>query len=411
MLPLSWTQDQLFFFNQLTNTTGDIWLAGLPGTGKTTAFIEARKRLEGAGDRVALLAPTGIAAQQIDGCTLARFLNIKTSTNSIAIGRLLEEDDNLIYKIRQQLQGIDVIMIDEISMVGLDLFMATDRLFKVAVGSEENPHHLPFGGKRLLVSGDFFQLPPVKDYHCFYHPAFPEPIELRQVMRQTNITDMAILTDLRKGYITPQVSFWINQSVNRLLPALVTPLHLYPHNQAVDIANQNGLKALAGRVVTFNASFEGFAKFPKSDVIIPEILELKVGAPVMLCVNGDNYQNGSQGKILQIDQYNKAVHVELASGETIIVGETEWNIRGGTGKIIGKVTGLPLKLAWAITVHKSQGQTLDYVRSDLTRSWAPGLAYVALTRTRSLNNIKLDGVPTNLAPDPKVVEFYKRKGL
>lgn len=379
-----------------------IMVLGGAGTGKTT-FLQALRRH--GGSKQAFLAPTGVAALQLGGQTIHSFFGLPP--------RLIDPDQ---VKPRAQkrtlMRKLERLVIDEISMVRVDMLDAVDRSLRIA---RSNP--APFGGVQVVLVGDFLQLPPVVPMaereilgHLGYEGPFafdarvlteiePTRLPFMTVHRQTDADFVAHLAALRTGRGVADAVAAINDASYRPHREGRIPVLLAPTNSRVDAYNRRGMEQLADAGRLYEGRSEGEFDLANDRLPVPEALALKVGARVMAVRNDPERQwvNGSVGTVIGLAA--DRAFVRLDAGGVAEIERVSWErIRydwdEATGKIAAKVVGtytqLPLVPAWAVTVHKAQGLTLEDVRIDLdTGAFAAGQAYVALSRARSLEGLSL----------------------
>lgn len=373
-----------------------VFLTGPPGAGKTYVLNEFVRRAGRAGKRVAVTASTGIAATHIGGSTIH-------SWSGLGIRDKLSPYDRdwlqANARLRKRYLGTDVLVIDEISMLHgarLDMVNEACKLLR------ENP--APFGGLQVILVGDLFQLPPVSrssELADFAHTSAawaelnPKICYLTEQHRQTGDRLLDVLEAMRAG----ELEDWHTETLQERLgqqPGDGLPVtRLYAHNIDVDTINQRYLQALSSETKTFTMQTKGSAKAVEQlvrGVLAPETLELKVGAEVMFVANdfAAGFVNGSRGQVVGFK--DDLPQVKLLRTERIITVEPHsWTLTED-GKKRAEVVQLPLRLAWAITIHKSQGMSLDAAEIDLSKSFTPGMGYVALSRVRSLEGVYLRGI-------------------
>lgn len=396
------------------HTNKCIFLTGKAGTGKTT-FL--RNLAINAMKQMAIVAPTGVAAINACGSTIHSLFQLPPQVfvpTAEANRQLFAEMQMRRQKI-QLLRNLELLVIDEISMVRADLLDAID-----AVLRHYRHKNLPFGGVQMLFIGDLFQLSPVARYedwnilrNYYEGPYFfqshvfrevrPVYIELDHVFRQQNTEFIGVLNEVRNNCLTPasrallntryQPSFSLRQFDN----APDCPIILSTHNQKVDLINQEELARLKGVERTFVAKVAG--NFPESMYPIEKELVLKIGARVMFVKNDSSaekrYYNGKLGVV---KSWTEEGLIVASEGKDIEVGREVWdNLRYEPDakyetvhtEVVGSFEHIPLRLAWAITIHKSQGLTFDDVVIDAEDAFAAGQVYVALSRCRSLEGITL----------------------
>lgn len=393
-------------------TDSNLFLTGRAGTGKTT-FLKKLRELSA--KRMVVLAPTGVAAINASGTTIHSFFQLPFSVYIPGKG-FAGTDKRFLNVSREKkrlIMSLSLLIIDEISMVKPDTLDAVDSILRRLRNSSA-----PFGGLQLLLIGDLRQLPPVvkddewnlvKDYYA--SPYFFEShalkkagfhtIELTTVYRQSDTAFLDILNSIRDG----RASGATLEAVNRRFIPGFNPsdsegyIRLTTHNRLADKLNYSRLDAIPAPEFTFEAEVEG--KFPESAFPADKFLRLKEGAQVMFVKNdigsARRYYNGLIGKIVAISDEKIRV-VPIGREEAIDVKRDEWEISQYrldeiSGKVIQETTGTfrqyPLQLAWAVTIHKSQGLTFDKAIIDAARSFAPGQTYVALSRCRSLDGLVL----------------------
>ncbi len=372
-----------------------VFLTGAPGAGKTYVLNQFVKRAERAGKRLAVTASTGIAASHIGGTTVHSWsgLGILDQLTPDDMKRLGGSD-----RLIKRYNSVDVLVIDEVSMLhGARLDMVNE-LSKVLRGSDE-----PFGGLQVILVGDLFQLPPIsrgsREFDFIHLSAAwaelqPQICYLTEQHRQQGHDSLLeLLEAMRQDGVSAEHGQLLHDRLNQS-PDSATITRLYSHNLDVDAINQRHLDALPGRSYRFEMRTKGgrakLEQLAKS-LLAPEILELKVDAEVMFVANNfaEGFVNGSRGRVIELDAEGPVV--QLQNGRKITVEPHSWSL-SEDGKIRAEVSQLPLRLAWAITIHKSQGMSLDAAEIDLSRAFTPGMGYVALSRVRSLDGLYLQGI-------------------
>lgn len=397
---------------ELVEKTGsNVFLTGKAGTGKTTFLRELRRQSP---KRMVVLAPTGIAAINAGGSTIHSFFQLPLSP--YVPGASFGAKEKRRYQFgkvkRNILRTLDLLVIDEISMVRADLLDAVDSVMR-----RYRRHDRPFGGVQLLLIGDLQQLAPVvkdgewemmKQYYdtpyFFSSKALAMApcltIELQKVYRQQDSKFLALLNKIRENRADDSTLAELNR---RYVPGFVPPadsdyIRLTTHNYQAQAVNDSELAALPGRGVTYRATVEG--TFPESSYPAEEELTLKEGAQVMFIKNATDrtYYNGMIGTVVCAEDDCLRVR-SRDSGEVIELAPAEWEntrytIDENTKEITEAVEGVfrqyPLRLAWAITIHKSQGLTFEHAIIDASRSFAHGQTYVALSRCKSLEGLVLN---------------------
>jgi len=401
------TQAQAF---KILKSGVNVFLTGSAGTGKTFLLTKFIAYLRKKNINVGITAATGIAATHIDGRTIHSWsgMGIKDELTDKEIAQLLKKD-----KLRARIKETEVLIIDEISMLDALRLELLDRICRLA----KEPL-LPFGGMQVVMCGDFFQLPPVDAKNG--HPAFAYESSawkraniricyLNKQYRQRDLGFIRILNKIRNNQADQDTLAKLKMRLRQAIKLkTINPIKLYTHNIDVDAINNNELSKIPGD--EFNYEMMGYGPKElvgvlKKNCLAPEHLSLKIGAMVIFVKNNFNqgYVNGTLGKVIGFDKFDFPV-VEIESGDEITVTTASWNIEEDR-QIIASIAQVPLRLAWAITVHKSQGMTIDAAEIDLSKSFEYGMGYVALSRVRSLENIKLMGInEMALKVNPKVVE-------
>jgi len=382
----------------------NVFLTGAPGTGKTYVVNEYIEYLEDHDINVAVTASTGIAATHIGGQTIHSWsgVGIKENISEYEVEAMLEKK-----YLWNRFDKTDVLIIDEVSMLSAGLLDSIDRIAKAMRRS-----HAPFGGMQIVLVGDFFQLPPIGNADTLY--AFQADIwreadmhvcYLEKSYRQDEGELWSLLTQIRKQDVDEGTHMTLSDA-QEFRMSDVEPTRLYTHNADVDTINEQKLSELTTPLRVFPAHTRGAKKnieTLKKSLLAPETLRLKEGALIMFVKNNSEkgYVNGTMGYIVDMD--DDEIIAETFDGKRINVEAESWSVANDDGKILAEVIQLPLRLAWAITVHKSQGMTLDAAEIDLSKCFVPGQGYVALSRVRSIEGLKILGYNANaLAIDPTV---------
>ena len=412
--------DQQKAFDLIANTNTPLFITGKAGTGKSTFIKMIQEKIA---KNFLVLAPTGIAAINVGGQTMHSFFEFPFEV----IGphtKLRISDEK-----RELLKHIDTIIVDEVSMVRCDMVDGMDRYLSTAFHT-----HMPFGGKQVVFVGDLFQLPPVvantadedmlgdlwekgKPYfykaHVLKRMNLPK-IEFRTVYRQKDSSFLEILNRLRIGECTTEDLNLLNQRVDYDGDTEDYSVILTAYRRRADLMNDEKLAELDSEEYCYIGKVEG--KFKTKDFIVPEQLKLKVGAQVMFCKNiSHSCVNGTIAKVSNLSE--DTITVKLENGSEVNVEQTVWEslervynreTKKMESEVVGTFTQYPLKLAWAVTIHKSQGMTFDRMHFDLLHgTFAPGQAYVAISRMRSLEGLTLSNPlrQTHIIQNPEIKAY------
>jgi ATP-dependent DNA helicase PIF1 len=382
----------------------NVFVTGRAGTGKSTLLRYLRTITR---KKTVVLAPTGVSALNVQGQTIHSFFRFKPDITTDKVKRIIRGDRKNIYK------RLDTIIIDEISMVRADILDCVDRFMRLNCGS-----YLPFAGKQVLFFGDPYQLPPVitpaekKIFEGRYATGYFfsaavmgevsfDIIELEKIFRQHDEDFIGILNSIRNNTVTEEMLEELN---SRYDPDFVPDgesffISLTTRNDSSLRINEVRLRNLPGKEYTFTAETEG--AFDKASYPTDKTLHLKENAQVML-LNNDfqkRWVNGSIGKIIQILPEEENIRVQLTDGRVVDVAPYKWEIfryiyNEATDRIeteqVGYFKQIPLRLSWAVTIHKAQGKTFDNVIMDIGGgAFTPGQVYVGLSRCVSIKGLVL----------------------
>lgn len=425
----------------VNNTSRHIFLTGKAGTGKTTFLKYIRENTR---KRCVVVAPTGVAAINAGGVTMHSFFQLplgpflpithKLANDGVTDQYTLFKNIRVSEEKREIFRDLELLIIDEISMVRCDMLDATDAILRYF----RKMPNTPFGGVQVLYIGDLFQLPPVmpdsqwavlREYYqspFFFHSkavgqAPPVYIELKKIYRQSQQKFIDILNRIRNAEATSEDLMVLNDRRHAEPDPDSKYITLTTHNHKADRINAEELKKLAGKTFEFKGVVEG--DFPDKTLPTDPVLQLKEGAQVMFIRNDKSedrrYYNGKIATIKRIDK--EGIRVVLADSEEELLLEQEtWNnIRYSYNQQeesineekLGSFTQFPIRLAWAITIHKSQGLTFQNAIIDAGESFAPGQVYVALSRCTSLDGLIIRSPisHSSISTDPLVLEFATRE--
>lgn len=374
-----------------------VLLTGPAGSGKTYVLNEFIRRAKKAGKHVSVTATTGLAATHLNGSTIHAW-------SGMGIHDVLPHNffDHLSKARRETIEKTDVLIIDEISMLHdyrLDMLDEITRKVRGELG-------VPFGGLQVILCGDFFQLPPVNRSDsreggfvvnsAVWRDLDPTVCYLSEQHRQDDDAFLEILNALRAGDIRRRHAESLLERIGTELPDNAAVTELYVTNMNVDTINASRLAGIEGEEHTYHMQTTGsqnYVETLKRSCLALEELTLKKGALVMCVRNSPDkkYVNGSLGVVVGFEPLLNYPIVQLRSGKEVTIGLETWELRDGDKKR-ASITQIPLRLAWAITVHKSQGMTLDAARIDLRKAFVEGMGYVALSRVKRLDSLSLLGI-------------------
>lgn len=408
----------------MENTYKNLLITGKAGTGKSTLLTYFRMHTK---KNIVVLAPTGVAALNIQGQTIHSFFRFKHSVTRQSIRRI-----NVSKQTKNMYKKLDAVVIDEISMVRADLLDCVDLFLQL---NGKNPTR-PFGGVQMIFIGDFYQLPPVvtaqereiflthyKSPYFFGGHFFKDFkmdfVELDKIFRQQDVRFIHLLNAIRNATVTKEDMEILNQRVlsERSTADLQGYVCLTPTNKQANNINMAHLDALKGEPLIFHARIEG--TFGREYYPTQETLALKSGAQIMMVNNNPDghWLNGTMGKVLDIKKKDARTRVIicLEDGKEVEVEPHTWEINRFfleeeviKTEVIGSFIQYPLTLAWAITIHKSQGKTFKKVIFDIGNgAFMPGQVYVALSRCTSLEGLILKKPlhSRHIWSDEEVVKF------
>ena len=381
---------------EIIKTGQNVFLTGPAGCGKTFLLNKYLEYLKRKKISVGITASTGIAATHLNGRTIHSWcgIGIEEHLDQRKLKKILHNKQTA-----DRIKTAKVLIIDEISMLDAKRFDLVDTVCRAVRGDLR-----PFGGLQVLLCGDFFQLPPVrqnenKEQAVFESETWKELglriCYLEEQFRQEDPRFSKILNNIRANENLEESLSVLAERLEANLNFEIVPTKLFTHNQKVDAYNSYELGLLNSPSVFFEMKSDGPAplvKKVKDGCLAPERLELKIGAVVMFVRNNfaRGFVNGTIGIIEEFD-FNGMPIVKTLNGAIIIARPEIWGL-GEDGTVLASISQLPLRLAWAITIHKSQGMSLDCAEIDLSQSFEFGMGYVALSRVRSLAGIRLLGI-------------------
>lgn len=396
-----------------------MFITGPAGVGKTAVikmFVDNYKR---SGRKIAVTSTTGTSALLLGGTTMHSYLSIGLGKGTV------EEMVNKLKKVkyyREKWTKLDCLIIDEISMLHPDLFDKLENVARVIRGNDK-----PFGGIQIVLSGDFLQLPCIgTNRFCFdaksWDRSIPNIVYLDEIVRQGDTRFQDLLNNIRVGKLTKKNKKQLKARLNAELTNDfgITPTKLYSKNVNVDIVNEHELDILAEddrqfREFVMDVNVSAGVKYKDSaerkfikNCIAPEVLQICVDAQVMLLKNLDlamGLANGSRGVVTGFN--GDMPVVKFLNGVELEIEYATWEV-SEKGKVLIQARQLPLKIAYAITIHKSQGCSLDYAEIDLCGVFEYGQAYVALSRVKSFEGMSIIGIEFHkIQANPDAVRFYE----
>lgn len=391
-------------------------LTGPAGTGKTFVLNQFIKLAKYEGKHVSVTATTGLAATHLGGTTIHAWAGIGVS-DTIGNGFV----EHMAKGRREIIEKTDALIIDEISMLHDYRLDMVDEVCRLVRRKDE-----PFGGIQVIMSGDFFQLPPVNRDGSregrfvvnsnVWQELEPVILYLDEQFRQREGDDLLdILTSLRGNDLRRRHAELLLARTDVAPPEDAKLTELHTTNVDVDRINELQLAKLGGDELVYQQHSTGSANYVENlqrSVLAPSVLTLKQGALVMAVKNDPNrrYANGSIGTVVDFEPGTDYPVVEFLNGKTVTMQPDTWELRDGDKKR-ASISQVPLRLAWAITVHKSQGMTLDAARIDLRKAFVPGMGYVALSRVKNIDNLYLTGInrmALTMSEDAQVIDEQLR---
>jgi len=430
--------DKILSFIEYTNQ--NIFLTGKAGTGKTTLLKRIKEK---SSKKMVIVAPTGVAAMNAKGTTINSFFQLPTGSffpGDISLENLqagfmsiqsMVSDSSYNREKMNLLNELELLVIDEVSMVRCDLMDVIDAILRYV-----RKNNAPFGGVQLLLIGDLYQLPPVvkREEWTFLSRAYVSPyffeshvirrhpllqIELTTVFRQTEPEFINILNSIRNNQIDESTLALLNKRYDPHFSASeeLNPIIITSHNAEATAINKEKLDELPGPEYTFNGEVSG--EFREAGLQAEQVLKLKEGAQVMFIKNdtGDDrkFYNGKIGKVKSVR--DGEIYISFPQDEDLLLEKTSWQSfeyktdpeQTIVQQQVGEFSQYPIKLAWAVTIHKSQGLTFDSAVIDAGKSFVAGQVYVALSRVRTLNGLILRSKinTESLRSNPEVISYMK----
>ena len=395
----------------------NLFLTGAAGSGKS--FLLQHFLLNK--DKLAypVLASTGMAAVLVSGCTFHSFFGLGIMKEGLEKSII---DGSKNPKVKRRLRKAHTIIIDEISMLPKEALAAGE-----AIARNIKKSDLPWGGLRIIVVGDFAQLPPVslgtlEKPWAFLDPVWEKtdfhPIALHTIMRTSDRDFLHILNEIRYGRYSKEVQEYLEERSAAYDKELHTT-HLFARRKDVLTYNYERLHMLSGPIEKYATKYEGEKKgieFLKRQSPLDEELQLKEGALIVIRKNDPIQRcfNGSVGYFLGVDEEQEIMNIELLSGNKIGLKKAEYSWYSPDKKVLATARNYPVNLAWAITIHRAQGASFDKLSVDIRNLWEEGHAYVALSRVKSGNSLFVKSFSKNSiqrCASPTVYNFYKKIGV
>ncbi|MEM9143779.1 MAG: helix-turn-helix domain-containing protein, partial [Bacteroidota bacterium] len=368
-------------------------------TGKTYVLNQYIAYLKERKVPVAITASTGIAATHMNGMTIHSWAGFGIRERLTRANLVTMRTKKYLKK---HLEEAVILIIDEISMLHKDQLDMVDQVLRFFKEDDR-----AFGGIQIIVCGDFFQLPPIgrseeksRDKFAFMSRAWLDAhfniCYLTEQYRQEGDGELnGILDEIRSGRISQHSIALLRHAEKTQLNGAEIPTQLFTHNADVDHINRLELDKLEGRSRKYKASTKGNQKLVetlKRSVLAPEELRLKINAKIMFVKNNpeQDYVNGTMGTVVDFNEDGYPI-VKTIHDKTITVKQESWGVLDDFGKVLASLEQIPLRLAWAVTVHKCQGMTLDAARVDLSKTFERGQGYVALSRLKDIANLQLSG--------------------
>ncbi|MEX0668418.1 MAG: HRDC domain-containing protein [Candidatus Saccharimonadales bacterium] len=382
---------------QIMKLGHNVFLTGEPGAGKTHVINRFIKHCKKHNIGVGITASTGIAATHINGMTIHSWsgIGINSELDSKQLANLAGKS-----QLKARFRKSRVLIIDEISMLDGARLELINQICKMLKDEDK-----PFGGLQVILCGDLFQLPPINrgggDIDFAHFAKAWDELNLKvcylkeQHRQEEDPRLLRLLREIRSNELSEESMQILEVRLEEETPD-EDITRLYTHNSNVDNLNAQKLAQIDAESQIFAAHSHGpeqLVEQLKKSCLAPENLELKVGAQVLCVANNPaaGYINGTRAEVIDFSKDNNAPIIQLSSGRKITMELNSWRIEDGE-KTLAEINQYPLRLAWAITVHKSQGMSLDSAEIDLSRAFTPGMGYVALSRLRSIEGLYLRGI-------------------
>jgi ATP-dependent exoDNAse (exonuclease V) alpha subunit len=395
----------------------NIFVTGCAGTGKSYILNYLKKHYLQKG--LAITASTGIAAVNVSGSTIHSFAGIGLA--NIPVEQIIENlFSRKLSKTRHRIISTKSLAIDEISMISDEVLDILDKVFRAVRQNEK-----PFGGLQIALFGDFLQLPPVEKKFCFISKSWEEldlqVFDLKKTFRQTDEKFIKILNNLRFGKIDESAAEALESRIAAVDEnKMIKPTILTSHNYKADQINSFELKKIQAEEFLFEAKYSGDERkieTLKKNCLAYQTLKLKASAQVMMLKNTyqkDGVINGSLGVVKGFSPKKNYPIVEFSNGKILTISPEEWLIErfdDMSKKMIteAQLSQVPLIYSWAITIHKSQGLTMDKISCDLSDIFSDGQGYVALSRARSLSGVFIRSIDfKKIKANENAIQFYER---
>ncbi|GAA0150630.1 hypothetical protein LIER_09529 [Lithospermum erythrorhizon] len=438
---IKWTDEQKVILDAVSDGQS-VFITGSAGTGKTLLMNNVVKRLKKIHPKgtVFVTASTGTAACGLNGQTVHSFAGVGIGLGNDESREMLLERVMANARACYRWSRVESLVIDEISMISHELFECLEYIARKVKSGGSLSEEKIWGGIQLVVSGDFFQLPPIMnkgendgkvfafEANC-WNQSFDLHIELTKIFRQADPQLIKVLQEIRKGAVDSESMEILEKRSFQSVPD-PSVVQLFPHTEDVKRVNKIKMDSLESNIIAYNASDTGKGHWKRllDKGIALERLELCVGARVMLIKNLNIFGklvNGATGTITRFNFYldpmdkndmdirsiceygNYLPVVKFDSGTEMVITPETWQVMDGD-KVVAQRKQIRLMLAWAMSIHKCQGMTLDSLHTDLKRAFGPAMVYVALSRVKSFSGLYLSGFdPAKIKAHPKVVQFYK----